>query len=51
LTRRVFTRCLDNRPPLTVVMEACGIKLARRLWAVDRHGAAFNPNHTSCRPA
>jgi transposase len=24
LSRRAFARCLDNRPPLEVVMEACG---------------------------
>jgi transposase len=26
-------------------------KLARRLWAIDHHGAAFNPRHASQRPA
>lgn len=26
-------------------------KLARRLWALDHYGAAFNPNHVSHRPA
>ena len=25
-------------------------KLARRLWAIDHHGAAFDPCHTSVRP-
>jgi transposase len=24
LTRKAFAHCLDNRPPLRVVMEACG---------------------------
>ncbi len=24
LTRRAFARVLENRPPMTVVMEACG---------------------------
>ena len=26
-------------------------KLARRLWALDHYGAAFNPNHVSHKPA
>lgn len=26
-------------------------KLARRLWALDHYGTAFNPNHTSHKPA
>ncbi|KFN48749.1 hypothetical protein P873_13915 [Arenimonas composti TR7-09 = DSM 18010] len=25
-------------------------KLARRLWAIDRHGAAFDPKHISRKP-
>lgn len=25
-------------------------KLARRLWAIDHHGAAFNPRHVSLQP-
>lgn len=30
LSRRAFARCLDNRPPLEVVMEACG---SAHYWA------------------
>jgi len=25
-------------------------KIARRLWAIDRHGVAFNPRHVSRKP-
>ncbi len=29
LSRRAFARCLENRPRLEVVMEACGIKVTK----------------------
>jgi transposase len=25
-------------------------KIARRLWAIDRHGVSFDPRHVSCKP-
>ena len=57
LSRGAFSRCLLNRPPLRVVMEACSSahhvtnKLARRLWAMTRDGVAFDGNHQSIAPA
>ena len=62
LSRRAFIRSLETRPPLRVLMEACGgahcckaacalaNKLARRLWAMDHHGTPFDPRHVSERP-
>jgi transposase len=41
---------LQQRQGHNKAAVALANKLARRLWAIDHHGAAFNPAHISVKP-
>jgi len=44
LTRRAFAHCMANRPPLAVVMEACGsAHHGARRFAVQCHAVRLLP--------
>jgi transposase len=41
---------LQQRQGHNKAAVALANKLARRLWAIDHHGDAFNPAHISVKP-